>query len=458
MQLLSEFKPLVRLAWPLLIAQLTQMLMGVSDTIMAGRVSPTDMAGVAIAASIFMPIIIFIQGIIMAVPPIVSRLDGGKLHAKIPEAGQQAFWLALIISIPVAMASNTTYDLLGLIDMDITLRNVAAEYLQYMLVSIPAFALYQVFRQYCEGMSITKPSMIIMGIGLLINIPANYVFIYGKFGLPAYGGAGCGIASALVFLIMMISTWLYVRFTPKLKHVFYFQQLFTPRWEGMKEILHLGIPIALALLFEVSLFSVVAILLSPLGPQVVAAHQIALNFSGLLFMIPLSIGFATTIRVGNLLGENQSLKAQHAAHSAILLGLLLASFNAAISILFKTQIAQLYTQETIVIEMAADLLMLAAVFQFSDAAQVISGCALRGYKDTKAMFYITLTTYWGVGLTTGYLLALTDMIVPALGAAGFWIGFIVGLTSAGVLLTARMLVIQKRQLVLTQEQRQFLNG
>ncbi|XOV77620.1 MAG: MATE family efflux transporter [Aestuariibacter sp.] len=444
MQLISEFKPLVKLAWPLLIAQLTQMLMSVSDTIMAGRVSPTDMAGVAIAASIFLPITIFIQGVIMAVPPIISRLDGGKLHKKIPEAGQQAFWLALMISIPVACANGLTYDLLGLIDMEIPLRNVAAEYLQYVLVCVPAFALYQVFRQYCEGMSITKPSMIIMGIGLLINIPANYVFIYGELGVPAYGGAGCGIASALVFVIMMISTWLYVRFADKLRHVCFFSSMYKPRWEGIKEILHLGIPIALALLFEVTLFSVVAILLSPLGPKVVAAHQIALNFSGLLFMIPLSIGFATTIRIGNLLGDGQPLRAQHAAHSAILLGLILATFNATVSIVFKTQIAQLYTEEKMVIEMAADLLMLAAVFQFSDAAQVISGCALRGYKDTKAMFYITLTTYWGVGLTSGYLLALTDIIIPALGAAGFWIGFIVGLTSAGILLTARMLIIQKR--------------
>lgn len=450
MSVAKEIRPLVKLAWPLLIAQVTQMLMSVSDTVMAGRVSSTDMAAVAIASSILMPVLIFIQGIIMAIPPIVSRLNGAKEYAQVPETGQQGLWLSLCLSLPVAVSCFWTYELLSLVNMDNQLRIIAAEYLQYMFAALPIFAMYQVFRQYCEGLSITKPSMIIMGIGLLINIPANYIFIYGKLGVPAYGGAGCGIASAMVFIMMMVASWLYVRFSRKLSIVPFFVRFYPPRWSEMKQQLNLGLPIALALLFEVTLFSVVAILLSPLGAQIVAAHQIALNVSGLLFMVPLSIGFATTIRVGHLLGEGQSYQAEKASHSAIIIGLVLASVNASISILFRTPIASLYTSETIVISMAADLLMLAAIFQFSDAAQVIAGCALRGYKDTKALFYITLSTYWGVGLSTGYILALTDLVFPAMGAAGFWIGFIVGLTSAGILLTYRMIVIQKRERLVTQ--------
>lgn len=445
MRLFTEVKSLAKLAWPLLIAQVTQMLMSVSDTIMAGRVSATDMAAVAIASSVLMPILIFIQGVLMALPPIISRLNGAKQFQDIPNYGHQVFWLGLMLSLPVALLSQVTDDLLSVVPMEQELRTIAAEYLSYMLVAMPAFAIYQTFRQYLEGLSHTKPTMAIYLIGLSINIPANYIFIYGKLGLPAFGGAGCGIASALVFIMMMFASWLYVKYSQKTQNTPFFKQVNLPELEKLKEVFLLGLPIALALLFEVSLFAVVAILLAPLGASVVASHQIALNVSGLLFMVPLSIGFAVTIRVGFLLGEKQPSYAQSAVNGGMLLGLLLAGVNASISIYLGHSIANLYSEEAIVVAMATDLLVLAAIFQFSDAAQVIAGCALRGYKDTKAMFYITLATYWGVGLTSGFVLALTNMIFPTMGAAGFWIGFIIGLTSAAIALGFRLVLIQKQQ-------------
>ncbi|MDN4500968.1 MATE family efflux transporter [Alteromonadaceae bacterium BrNp21-10] len=438
-----EFSQLAKLTWPLLIAQVTQILMGVSDTIMAGRVSATDMAAVAIATSIVMPILFFIQGVILALPPIISRLNGGNNLAEIPNKMQQTLWLSLMISLPLAGCYWIVPKLIGLIPMEAELNRITFRYVQFMLVGAPAFAIYQVLRNTCEGLSLTRPSMIIMGVGLAVNIPANYIFIYGKLGVPAFGGAGCGIATSLVFTAMMLATWLFTLKSSVLQKYHLYRQWFAPNWQGIWEILHLGVPIAMAILFEVSLFALVAILLSPFGAVIVAAHQVALNVSSLMFMVPLSIGMASTIRIGHLLGQQQPQQAKTAVKSALVFGTCTAAFTATFSFVLRYPIANLYSTDAVVINMAADLMLLAAMFQLSDALQVISGCALRGYKDTKAMFYITFFSYWVIGLTTGCVLGLTDWLVPKMAAKGFWIGFIVGLTSAAILLGWRLIYIQR---------------
>lgn len=443
MSLKTEIRQLATLAWPLLIAQVTQTLMGVSDTIMAGRVSATDMAAVAIASSIVMPILFFIQGIILALPPIISRLNGAKSLEAIPRAAQQTLWLALMLSLPLAGCYWLVPHLIPYIPMEAELKRITFEYLQYMLLGTPAFAIYQVLRNYCEGLSLTRPSMVIMVIGLMVNIPANYIFIYGKLGIPAFGGAGCGIATSLVFVAMMVATWIYTLYAKSLQQYHLYSQWFAPKKQEIWQVLSQGIPIAMAILFEVSLFAVVALLLSPFGATVVASHQVALNFSALMFMIPLSVGMASTIRIGHLLGEGKPELAKIAVKSAWLTGACTATCTASLSFLLRYHIAGLYSNETIVINMAANLMLLAAMFQFSDALQVISGCALRGYKDSKAMFYITFVSYWLIGLTTGCVLGLTDWIVPKMAAQGFWIGFIVGLTSAAIFLSWRLIYIQR---------------
>jgi MATE family multidrug resistance protein len=440
-----EFKALAHLAWPLLIAQVTQTLMGVSDTIMAGRFSATDMAAVAIGFSFTMPILVFIQGLTLALPPIISRFNGAKQLDKVANASYQVMWLALFFAALALVLSIFLEFFFSLIEMETELRIITIDYVRYVLYSMPAFALYQVLRNVCEGLSITKPSMIIMIIGLLVNIPANYVFIYGKLGLPAFGGAGCGIATGLVFLAMMFATWVYSLNAKKLQPYALYTRIFAPNMRDIWASLKLGLPIALTILFEVTLFAVVAILLAPFGPTIVAAHQVALNFSALMFMIPLSLGMATSIRVSHLLGENKPTQAKTATHAALLIGLTTATLTATITYLARVHIGELYSNNAEVINMAAGLMLLAAVFQFSDAIQVISATALRGYKDTAAMFYLSFISYWLIGMTIGCVLALTDWIVPRMAAAGFWIGFICGLTSAAILLGLRVRHIQRKQ-------------
>jgi MATE family multidrug resistance protein len=445
MTIRTEFPKLVKLAWPLLIAQLTQTMMGVSDTIMAGRVSATDMAAVAIASSIFLPILFFIQGIILALPPIISRLQGAKQLDRIANSTQQTMWLALFITVPLSFSALIVPWLFELAPVEEALRSITIQYLSYVLWSLPAFALYQVLRNYCEGLSVTKPSMIIMVIGLCVNIPANYIFIHGLFGAPALGGAGCAIATALVFVAMFLSTAIYTFYSKKLSDYNLYARLYMPKKQDLWEVLRLGFPIAMTILFEVSLFAAIAIFLSPFGAIVVASHQIALNFSSLMFMVPLSIGMATTIRVGYLLGEDAPNKAKTAIKSAMLLGLFCSLITATLSVVLRFPIAHLYTTDEVVIVGAANLMLLAAMFQLSDAIQVIAACALRGYKDTKAMFYITFLSYWVIGLTLGITLGLTDFITPKMAAEGFWIGIIVGLTAAAVMLGWRVVYIQRKQ-------------
>jgi MATE family multidrug resistance protein len=198
------------------------------------------------------------------------------------------------------------------------------------------------------------------------------------------------------------------------------------------------------LLFEVSLFAVVAIILAPFGAGVVASHQIAINFSGLVFMVPLSLAMAVTIKVGFSIGNNEYKQAKELCKSSVILGLLIAVVTALITLTFRAEIAMIYTTDQKVIEMAAGLMFLAALFQFSDAIQVISAGALRGYKDTKSILYITFVSYWVVGLGLGLILGLTDWIYPRSGPYGFWIGFISGLTTAAFFLAWRLKVVQQR--------------
>ena len=444
-QFIKQTRKLLKLAYPILIAQLIQNLMGFADTVMAGRVSATDMAAVAVASSVWLPIILTISGILMALAAIVSQYSGAKAFEKVANATYQTAWIGLGLGVAVLVLYNIIApNIYEQVTLEPELKHLMFSYLDYIVWGGPAFCLYFVLRNYSEGLSYTRPTMVISIIGLLINIPANYIFIYGKFGMPALGGAGCGVATAIVYWVMFLGMLLNALVSKHLKHASLFKKIYWPNWHDIKGIMALGVPIAFSLLFEVSLFAVVAILLAPFGSEVVASHQIAINFSGLVFMIPLSLAMAVTIQVGFAVGNKDFEQAKLICKYSILLGLLIAVFTAILSLVFRAQIAGIYTTESAVIELAASLMFLAALFQFSDAIQVISAGALRGYKDTKSILIITFISYWGIGLSIGCILGLTDWIIPSIGPYGFWIGFISGLSVAAVLLAWRLIVIQRR--------------
>ncbi len=439
-----QAKRLIQLAFPVLVAQVTQTMMGFIDTVMAGKVSATDMAAVAVGTSLWMPAILFVQGLILAFTPLISHYHGANNTKAIRPLLYQAAYIAIIGAIIVMLTLNSASWVLDKMQLEPELEKLSIGYIQGVMWGAPAFVLYQVLRSCSEGMSYTFPTMLIGFVGLAINIPANYIFINGYFGMPALGGAGCGVATSIVIWGMFIAMLVYVRFHPKFKQIELFKKVHFPEVKTMWEMTKLGMPIAMALLFEVSLFAVIALLLAPLGANVVASHQIALNFSSIVFMVPLSIGMAVSIRVGYYLGRGHSDVSKTVTKVGLILAFVLAALTATITVLLRGPIAELYNDNPEVLSLAGSLMFLAALYQLSDSIQVVAAGALRGYKDTKSAFYITLFSYWIVGMALGYILARTDYIVPAMGAYGFWIGLIAGLSSAAVLFAFRLIVIQKR--------------
>ncbi|WP_225639519.1 MATE family efflux transporter [Candidatus Profftia sp. (ex Adelges kitamiensis)] len=433
---------LLTLAIPVIIAQVSQTAMGFLDTIMAGGVSATDMAAVAIGTSIWLPVILFGHGLLLALIPIIAQLNGAGRRDKIIHQVQQGFWLVVgISSIIITVLYNAKYIIYMMHNVDQDLTEKAIGYLHAIMWGVPGYLLFQVLRNQCEGLSKTKPGMVIGFIGLLVNIPVNYIFIYGKLGAPALGGVGCGIATGTVYWVMYFIMHWYVRHSPSLKDLKP-KHIATPQWITIYSLINIGMPVALALFFEVTLFAVVALLVSPLGIVSVAGHQIALNFSSMMFVLPMSLGVAATIRVGHLLGEGSADNAKIAAHTSLAVGITMAACTAIFTVIFRESIAMIYNDNDEVITMASHLMLLAAIYQISDSVQVIGSGVLRGYKDTRSIFFITFTAYWLLGLPVGYILALTNYVIPAMGPSGFWTGFIIGLTSAAVMIAMRIRWLQ----------------
>ena len=443
---LIEARSLLALAIPVIIAQISQTAMGVVDTIMAGAYSATDMAAVAVGTSIWLPAILFGHGLLLALTPVIAQLNGAGRRDRIAHQVRQGFWLAAAVSLLVIIVLyNSKFVIDMMHNIDPQLADKAVGYLHAIMWGAPGYLFFQVLRGQCEGLSKTKPGMVIGFLGLLVNIPINYIFIYGKFGMPELGGVGCGVATASVYWFMFLAMRWYVKRAPSQRDIRPHEgSSMRPDWPAMKRLFGIGLPVALALFFEVTLFAIVALLVSPLGIVSVAGHQIALNFSALMFVLPLSLGVSATIRVGYRLGEGSVEGARIAAYAAIAVGIAMACCTALFTATFREQIALLYNDSPAVVAMASHLMLLAAIYQISDSIQVIGSGILRGYKDTRSIFFITFIAYWILGLPSGYVLALTDILVPAMGPSGFWIGFIIGLTFAAIMMAMRMRWLQRQ--------------
>ncbi|MDY0970940.1 MdtK family multidrug efflux MATE transporter [Siccibacter turicensis] len=441
----SEARQLLALAIPVILAQVAQSSMGFVDTVLAGGYSATDMAAVAIGTSIWLPAILFAHGLLLALTPTIAQLNGAGRRDRVAHQVRQGYWLAGFSSLLVMVVLwNAGHIIHAMHDIDPKMADIAVGYLRALVWGVPGYLLFQVARNQCEGLAKTKPGMVMGFIGLLVNIPLNYIFIYGHFGMPELGGVGCGVATAAVYWVMYLCMTLWVRRARSMRDITADSRFEKPDWQVLKRLTQLGLPIALALFFEVTLFAVVALLVSPLGIVDVAGHQIALNFSSLMFVLPLSLAMAVTIRVGYRLGQGSAEQAKTSALTGLMVGVGMACVTALFTVTLREQIALLYNDNPAVVALASQLMLLAAIYQLSDSIQVIGSGILRGYKDTRWIFYITFTAYWVLGLPSGYILALTDWVVPPMGPAGFWMGFIIGLTSAAVLMMTRMRFLQRQ--------------
>lgn len=439
---LIEWRQLAILGAPILIAQLAQMANGVIDTVMAGHASAEDLAGVGIGTSLWVPTLLFFAGVLGAMQPTISGHRGaGELHKVMPTTWQ-GIYISLLAMVLMAAFLTNLQPLLNLLQLDEKTTQIADGYLQAFAWGVPALLLLTALRGLTDGLGHTQVIMMFSLLSTLLNLPLNYIFIYGfdfnVFQVPAMGGIGCGWATSLSNWAATIALLIYLNASRVYQQFHLLSHWAAPNIEEIKRLLKLGLPIGFSSFIEVSMFCMIALFLAPLGATTVAAHQIVLNLVSLVFMLPLSLCIALTLRVSFLVGAQDFNEARLLARSALLLAITIGITNATLLLLSRDWLASLYTSDLAVQKIAAQLFVLGAFFQIADVIQVTMMGVQRGYKDTKVPMIIMLVSFWGISLPLGYTLTFKDWIATPMGAAGFWTALIVGLVCAATLLTVRM--------------------
>ncbi|WP_111414719.1 MATE family efflux transporter [Billgrantia lactosivorans] len=452
----TETRPLLRLTLPICGAQLAQAGMSVTDVMMTGRVSATDLAAVSVGSSLWLPLMLFMTGTLMGLTPIVAHLLGAGASERIRPSVHQALWVALALGLTAALLLwLSVTPVFRLMDVPVEVARRSAAYLSAVAFGMPGVALFQALRAFSDGMNHTRPSLWISLVGLAVNIPSNFVLIYGGDGLsglfgswlpgwmqdlPALGALGCGIATALSMWVMCLAMVIYTRRSRAYGSVSLWRSPAPPRWRLIGELLYVGVPIGVAIFVEVTLFTLISLFIAGLGEVTVAAHQVALNYTSILFMLPLALSMALTVRVGNTLGQGRAERARLVAWHGVVISLVIALLNSALLWYTAEPVMALYTHDTAVQRLALSLILLAMLYQVSDSLQVNLAGALRGYKDTRVIMLITLFAYWAVGLGGGHWLGTRGLPGGSgpLGVHGYWIGLIAGLTVAALLLGARL--------------------
>lgn len=431
---LKEARAIAALGGPLVINNLVQVTMQVTDTIMAGRLSGMDLAAVAVGGAVFMPVMVIALGILMALTPTVAQLHGAGKHTEVGHWVRQALWLGVIVTVPTVIALRGAEIIMHAFSVDSSIIPAASGYLEAVSWGMLPMNLYFVLRFFSEGTSETRPMMYIALVALPLNVLGNWLFMYGGLGAPALGAVGCGVATAIVMWAMLGMMIVNIR-RRRYRRFAAFDSFEGPHPRALGALLWLGVPIGVTLFMEGSLFGAAALLMAQLGAEFVAAHQIAINFAAMMFMIPMGLSFAISVRVGRAIGRGDPAAARHSGLVGIGLCAAIMLLSALNMLVFRTGIVGLYTSDAVVGSTAVGLLMYAAVFQLSDGVQVATAGVLRGYKDTRASMVLTAIAYWGIG----FPLAWWFGIRLGYGANAVWIGLIAGLSAAAALLLWRFM-------------------
>lgn len=437
----EKIQMLLKIVAPILVTQVAMYLVTFFDIYMTSRYGTEDLAGVSIGSSFWFPIYIGLAGILISITPIVAQLMGAKRKKEVKEAVQQGIYLSIFLAVIVFIFFFTSIDtLLGFMDLEPAVREVASEYIFALSFGVVPLFIYNTLRSYIDALGSTRVSMIISLLSAPINVFFNYLLIFGKWGFPELGGVGAGMASAITYwTVLLIAIWI-VHTQRPFREFFIFTQWPKISLPRFKEISLIGIPIGISLFAETSIFSAVTLMMSTYGTITIGAHQIAINFTSLLYMLPLSISMGATILVGFEVGAKRFDDAKRYSWLSVITAISFSFISSAILFFMREQIADLYSKDPAVIELAVQFLIFAALFQLSDAIQAPVQGALRGYKDVNITFIMALISYWVIGLPVGYLLAtFTDF-----GPFGYWIGLIAGLTAGAITLSIRLLSIQKK--------------
>jgi len=434
----QEVRKTLRLAGPVVAAQLAQVSMGFVDTVMVGRLGPDALAGIALGNAVFFTLLIICLGVVQAVGPMVSQAVGAGERAPVERSVRQGLWLGVALTLPAGLLLWNAEALLTMAGQEPATVERAAGYLRAILWGFLPACWFTALRSFVEGLARPLPVTIIALGGVGVNIVANYGLMYGAWGLPALGLVGTGWASTIVLWTMFAALAVLVVQAEPFATYRVFSRLRVPDLAMLRELVRIGGPMGVSRGVEAGLFMITALMAGTLGATALAAHQIAVQCAAFTFMVPVGIAIAGSVRVGQAAGRADAAGARQAGAASIALSTGFMTLTALVFWLAPEPIVALYLDASAaanadVAALAAALLGVAAVFQVFDGVQVAASGALQGLKDTRVPMGIAVATYWGVGLTSGYVLGLRW----GWGAEGLWWGLVLGLVAASVLLLAR---------------------
>ncbi|MFB1050691.1 MATE family efflux transporter [Paraliobacillus sp. JSM ZJ581] len=439
----EKIRLFLTIVWPIMITQISLSAMNLVDTMMAGRVGTDDLAGVAIGSSLWSPIFTGMNGIMLAITPIIAQMLGANERHKIHYTVNQALYLAVGIGAGIILLGSIALDpILTFMDLEPKVQHIALHYLIGLSIGIIPLFLSNVTRNFFDAQGYTRITMFITTLAVPFNILLNYSLIFGNFGMPRLGGIGAGYATGITFWIIFITGAMMTFKVTLVREYKLFVKWVKPSILAWKEQMSIGIPMGLSIFFEASIFSVVTLFIGIMfSTSVIAANQIVISFTTLLFMIPLSISMAITIVVGFSIGGKQLEAAKQYAYIGVFSAIGFLSLGSVTLLFFKEPIAYLYTTDPAVVHIAAQLFTIAIIYQLSDASQASLQGVLRGYKDVKLPFYIAFVSYWLIGIPAGFVLAA----YTSLGPAGFWVGITLGLTGAAIGFFIRLRIVYRRE-------------
>lgn len=430
---LKELRPTLTLAFPIVIGQVSQMLMGITDSVMIGRVGVVPLAAASFTTAVFNIFYIVGIGLLLPVAVLVARAHGARQPAECAQYLRHGQWVgggAGVVGAALMLLLSLRLDWFG------QPGEVVAEvgsYFRVIALSLVPVLMYQVLRQFSEAMGHPWSPMVLLLLGVALNVFLNWVLIWGHLGFPALGLEGAGWATLISRTVAVVALWAW------LHHFRDVQAAWPARWWGalervrLREMFALGVPAAGQLLFEGGAFAAAALMMGWLGTVPLAAHQIAINCASFTFMFPLGVALATSIRIGRAVGEGRREVLRPIGFGAIGAGIAFMALAAVVFAFGGWWLARGFTPELTVVALAAQLLVVAGIFQAADGAQVIGAAALRGLTDVKVPTVITFVAYWVIALPGGYLLAFRT----PLGPLGIWSGLAGGLAFAAVLLAWR---------------------
>ena len=440
---LDRYRPHVtqswHLAYPVMLSQLSHVMVGVTDSIMVGHVGATSLAASSLANVIFNLLMLFGIGVSYAITPLVATAEGeGDTH-KISDTLRHGLMIAFINGLFLIGVVLLCRPLLYHIDQPEEVVNLAIPYLSVLAFSLLPVLIFQSCRQFAEGLSNTRIAMIIMLGSVFLNIFLNYILIYGHAGFPAMGLLGAGYGSLASRMVMMLVILGYIYFS---KQFFIYRMGFmigNYSRQIFRKLLSIGLPAGMQFIFEVAAFDFSAIMMGWLGTNALAAHQIAINLATISYMTTSGIASAATIRVSNELGKRDIKKVRDVAYTLIIMALLFMLVWAILFIVGRNFLPTIYIDDMEVIKIATPLIVIAGFFQLSDGAQVVCTGALRGLQDVKMPTVFIFIAYWIIGLPLGYYLGFK----AGFGSTGIWYGLLIGLTITAIAMFFRFRTLLK---------------